>query len=181
MKKFIVPLSCLVVAATGCIHTGRTPDWNPAEDVPPGTRVRVTLQDAQDAERRSTFVVDPRRNVVVERLDGRRAHAHTGPEASSEAETKAASGTSGPSVSGGQVLVTMVVTCQGAQASENGCVVLAIDPKHETSGDPNPIVEERERIARTERFVKQLAAGTLEAAHRNGLQVHLPAIRREAR
>ncbi len=179
MKKFIAPLSCLVVAAAGCTHTGRTPDWNLSDVVPPDTLVRVTLQDAQDASRRSTFVVDPHRDVVVERLDGRRSLPPTPPRAASE--TEATGDTSQTSMSGGQVTVSLLVNCRVTQTAEDGCVDLAIDPKHETSGDPNPIVDPRERLVLTEKFVKQLAASTLEAAHRNRVRVYVPAVQREAR
>ncbi|MFP2962609.1 hypothetical protein ACLEPN_33755 [Myxococcus sp. 1LA] len=179
MKKYLLPLSCLFLLSA-CRHTGNTPDWNPSEDIPSGTYVRITLQDVRNPQKRSTYVVDPRTDTVVERQDGRRAMAAPGAQAldteSSDEATKAASAVSQTN----SVFVSMSVICRETQTSPDGCIDMAIDPKHETTGDPNPIKEERLRIAITERYVKQLAVNTLQTAHRAGVQVHVPAVRRPA-
>ncbi|QDF06939.1 hypothetical protein [Myxococcus xanthus] len=175
MKKYLLPLSCLFLASA-CRHIGNTPDWNPSEDIPAGTDVRITLQDVRNPQRRSTYVVDPRTGTVVERRDGKRAYAVADPQSlDTESTGEATQAALAPSSS---VTVAMSVNCRDSLTSPDGCVDLAIDPKHETSGDPNPIKEEKRRIAITERYVKQLAVNVLQTAHRAGVQVHVPAPRR---
>ncbi|WIG98895.1 hypothetical protein [Myxococcus sp. SDU36] len=178
MKKYLLPLSCLLLASA-CQHTGNTPDWNPAKDIPAGTYVRITLQDVRNPERRSTYLVDPRTDTVVERRDGKRAYAAEAPQAlESEAAVTATQTAPAPTNS---VTVAMAVNCRITKIAKDGCVDLAIDPKHETSGDPNPIKEESRRIALTERYVKQLAVSVLQTARRTGVRVQVPAGKAAAR
>ncbi|AEI68887.1 hypothetical protein [Corallococcus macrosporus] len=180
MKKHLLPLSCLFLLSA-CRHTGNTPDGNPSEDLPAGTYVQITLQDVRNPLKRSTYVVDPRTDTVVERRDGRRAVAAPSPRAPgtepSDETTQAASAVSQTH----SASLTLSVLCRVTETAEDGCIDLAIDPKHETSGDPNPIKEERLRIAITERYVKQLAVNMLRTAHRAGVQVHVPAVRAPAK
>lgn len=175
MKKYLLPLSCLFLASA-CRHLGNTPDWNPAKDIPAGTYVRITLQDAHNPQRRSTYLVDPRTDNVVERLDGKRAVAASDAQAlDTESTGEVSQAAVAPT---NRVTLAMSVRCRDTETAPEGCVDLAIDPKHETSGDPNPIKEERLRIAATERYVKLLAVNVLQTAHRAGIQVHVPAPRR---
>ncbi|NOJ80508.1 hypothetical protein [Myxococcus xanthus] len=178
MKKYLLPLSCLFLTSA-CLHTGKTPDWTPSEDIPPGTYVLVTLQDAGSPQRRSTYVVDPRMGTVVERRDGKRAYAVAAPQSLDTESTGEA--VQAALVPTSRVTVAMSVNCRETLASPDGCVDLAIDPKHETSGDPNPIKDEKQRIAITERYVKQLAVNVLQTARRAGVQVHVPALKRPAK
>ncbi|NVJ06548.1 hypothetical protein HUW63_15040 [Myxococcus sp. AM001] len=170
MTKRLLPLSCLLLASA-CQHIGNTPDGNPAKDIPAGTYVHITLQDIRNPERRSTYLVDPRTDTVVERRDGKRASAA---EASVTASKAAPAPTS-------NVSLAMSVNCRITKTAREGCVDLAIDPKHETSGDPNPIKEESRRIALTERYVKQLAVNVLQTARRTGVRVQVPAGKAAAR
>ncbi|QQR42815.1 hypothetical protein JKA73_27675 [Myxococcus xanthus] len=178
MKKYLLPLACLFLASA-CQHLANTPDWKPSEDIPPDTYVLITLQDAHSPQRRSTYVVDPRTGTVVERRDGKRAYAAAAPQS---LDTESAGETTQAALaSTSRVTVSMSVNCRETLVSPDGCVDLAIDPKHETSGDPNPIKDEKQRIAITERYVKQLAVNVLQTARRTGVQVHVPALKLPAK
>jgi hypothetical protein len=173
MKKLLLPLSCLL-ALTACWRDTRPtePDWNPARDIPAGTLVRVTLQDANGSGRSSTFVVDPRSGRVVDRKDGGRAQQQ---ESSSKV---AQEGLSAQSVS-----TSVQVPCPEIpdKEADPGCFVYASDPKHETTGDPNPIKNYTERLALTERFVTQVAVKLLEAAHVTGVNVGIQGLKQAPR
>jgi hypothetical protein len=163
MKKLLLPLSCLL-ALTACWRETRPtePDWNPSRDIPAGTLVRVTLQDVTDPSRISTFVVDPRAGRVVDRKDGRLAQQK-------ESQSMAAQ----EGLSTQTVSTAVQVPCPEIPDDKDdpGCLVNASDPKHETTGDPNPIMDYKTRLALTEKFVTQVAVKLLEAAHTTGVNV----------
>ncbi|MCP3140255.1 hypothetical protein [Pyxidicoccus xibeiensis] len=158
MKRILLPLSCLL-ALSACWRNTREPDWNPSQDIPKGTLVRITLQDANNPGIISTFLVDPIANRILDRRDGKQA-MQAAQEADSEKSVQAAAAVAPRTVSS-----TTIIDCPPAELTEEHCLVRASDPKHETTGDPNPIRDLKLRLERTEQFVKLYALKLLEAAH----------------
>ncbi|MFP2931176.1 hypothetical protein ACLESO_39480 [Pyxidicoccus sp. 3LG] len=170
MKRILLPLSCLL-ALSACWRTTREPEWNPSQDIPPGTLVRVTLQDVKDSSRISTYIVDPRTSRILDRQDGKKA-LHDAQDAEQAAQATSTLR---------MVTTAVKVDCPPEQETEEGCIMPAIDPKHDTSGDPNPIKDLKLRRELTEKFVKLYALKILEAAHVTGVNVTVQAARQGTR
>ncbi|NMO14171.1 hypothetical protein HPC49_47465 [Pyxidicoccus fallax] len=165
MKKLLLPLSCLL-ALSACWRHTREPDWNPAQDIPAGTLVNVTLRDVKDSSRVSTYVVDPRAGRVIARRDGKRAQQDVSSEVTAAQDTVAPM----------PVNTLVELPCRQpktGEEGESGCVASAIDPKAETSDDPSPTKGGDESLLRTERFVVRVANGLLESAHTAGVSLGL--------
>ncbi|WP_164020948.1 hypothetical protein [Pyxidicoccus trucidator] len=172
MKRILLPLSCLV-ALSGCWRHTREPDWNPSRDIPAGTLVRVVLQDVNEPGRISAFTVDPRAGRVIDRQDGKRVQRQ-----------EAGSVTAAQDAPSKQTLNTAVqVPCPEVRPDAPECLVYASDPKHETTGDPNPAKENdyAARLALTEKFVVQVSLNLLEAAHVTGVNVGVQGLKQAPR
>jgi hypothetical protein len=171
MKRLLLPLSCLLALSACWRHTR---DWDPARDIPAGTLVSVTLQDVSDPSRGTTYLVDPRAGRVIARRD---AQATRQDASQSTTEAQQLQGTT-------TLTTTYRIACAETKTeteSENeepACLVRASDPKHETD-DPNPIMDQTERLVRTERFVVQLAQSTLQVAHINRVDLGLSGVKQQ--
>lgn len=169
MKRLLLPLSCLL-ALSACWRHTRDRDWDPSRDIPAGTRVSVTLQDVSDPSRGTTYLVDPRAGRVVERRDAKVTRQDA---SQSTTEAQQLQGTT-------TLTTTYRIACAEpkTETEEPACLVRASDPKHETD-DPNPIMDPKERLIRTERFVVQLAQSTLQVAHLNKIDLGLGGVKQQ--
>ncbi|QSQ24166.1 hypothetical protein JY651_04120 [Pyxidicoccus parkwayensis] len=177
MKKLLLPLSCLL-ALSACWrdHRPQEPDFDPSRDIPAGTLVLITLQDVHDASRSSTFLVDPRSGRVVERKDGTPGQGEKG---------SVAEGTTQQGLLPGTAYNILKVPCAETQktdeTTELGCTLNAIDPKHESDGNPNPIKDYEARLTATKKFVVNVAVNVLKAAHDTGVNITTQSIRQTPR
>jgi hypothetical protein len=186
MKRALLSLSCLL-ALSACKHAAPEPDFRPGRDIPPGAIVHVTLQDRKNPRRISTYVVDARAGQVLMRLDGARAlelqrpaappprtPSFVPPAPMKDERQGGGTGSQTTSTFALSSSVTVQADCPppSDEREEDGCVdANAIDPKIETTGNPDPQNENPKFRRGPPGFVIKLAQGLFEAAKLSGLPV----------
>jgi hypothetical protein len=183
MTRALLSLSCLLALAA-CSHATPEPDFRPSRDIPPGAIVHVTLRDRHEPRRVSTYVVDARAGKLLMRLDGARAlelqqtsppprPPSFAPSTPMRGEQQGETGTQ-TSSSSFATSFTLEVDCPPPAPGEKqpeGCLdANAIDPKLETTGNPDPQDDPGLRWKRTEQFAIKLAQGIFQAAKLSGIQ-----------